>query len=374
MFARMRKPSTAWAISIGVTVLCLMLIVLWIYRSYATPPATRAGHTQLTTPAAVAAFKVSYDQFAADAGWNEPIYIPTGMFVQSIEFTGPYNVRATGYIWQRYPVAENLPQGVVLPEAERQDLTEVYRVQQGDEELVGWYFVVNVREPFDYRRYPFDRQDVRFRIWYKDFEANVELIPDLAAYTDVTPVRNPGIDEDFILEGWDVKETFFSVKDIDYNSNFGFQSWSEAGIDRELFFNVSIERDVMTPLLTQGVSPTVVFFLVFVTFLFFSKDHERRGVFGLSWNGVIGLLSGSFFATLVAQAGLRNQIKSDGFVFLESLHILLYPTILAVAIITTLMVAAPDRKAVHQADGLLPRLLYWPLIGLALLLVTMVLF
>jgi hypothetical protein len=322
----------------------------------------------------VTAFKADYDQFAADAGWGEPIYIPTGMFVQSIEFTGPYNVRATGYIWQRYPVAANLAQGVVLPEAERQDLTEVYRVRQGDEELVGWYFVVNMRQPFDYRRYPFDRQDVRFRIWYTDFEANTELIPDLAAYTDATPARNPGIDEDFILEGWDVTETFFSIKDIDYNSDFGFQSLSDASITRELFFNVSIERDVVTPLLTQGVSPTVVFFLVFVTFLFFSKDHERRGVFGLSWNGVIGLLSGSFFARWSPRRVCATRSSPTASSFSKASISCSNPTILAVAIITTLMVAAPDRKAVHQADGLLPRLLYWPLIGLALLLVTLMLF
>ena len=369
------KTSVAWLISIGGAVLCLGLIGLWINRSYETPPATRRGHTPVTTAAQLEAFKVDYDRFALDAGWDEPVYIPTGMFVQSIEFTGPYNVRTTGYIWQRYPKsAPGLKQGIVLPEAERQELTEVYRIQQGDEELVGWYFVINMRQPFDYRRYPFDRQDVRFRIWHADFEANTALTPDLTAYGDMTPASRPGLEESFVLEGWNLAETFFSFRDSSYNSNFGFRSLTGASMAPELYFNVGIERAVMTPLLTQGVSPVVVFILVFVTFLFFSQDHERRGAFGLSWNGMIGLLSGSFFATLVAQAGLRNQIRSDGFVYLESLHILLYPTILCVAIMTTLLVALPDKRWLHHRDNLLPKILYWPLIGLTLLLVTMVLF
>jgi hypothetical protein len=370
------KTSTAWLLAIGATLICLSLTGLWIYRSYATPPATRLGHTPLTTPAAVAAFEAAYDQFAADAGWTAPIYIPTGLFVQSIEFTGPYNVRATGYIWQRYPTSApaDLKQGVVLPEAERQELTEVYRVQQGDEELIGWYFVVNMRQPFDYRRYPFDRQDVRFRIWQADFEANTALTPDLTAYDDMTPASKPGVEENFVLEGWDLTETFFSIRDVEYSSDFGFESLADTSLATELFFNVGIERDVMTPLLTQGVSPAVVFILVFVTFLFFSIDHERRVVFGLNWNGMIGLLSGSFFAILIAQAGLRNQIKSDGFVYLESLHILLYPTIVTVAIITTLMVAIPHKKAIRRRDGMIPKLLYWPLVAFTLLLVTLVLF
>jgi hypothetical protein len=80
---------------------------------------------------------------ASVRGAEPPVFIPTGLYIQSVEFTGPYTLEVSGQIWQRY--ANNLPKditkGVFLPEAKEQPtLKEVYRKQLGNEEVTSWTF------------------------------------------------------------------------------------------------------------------------------------------------------------------------------------------------------------------------------------------
>lgn len=365
-----------WILSVGFALICFLVIAVWLYRSYTSLPVTRAGNRIVTSASDLTTVLKPYEASSAASGWEPPIYIPTGVFIQSIEFVTSYNVRVTGYIWQHYSsqVPAEVLRGVILPESEKQELREMYRLQQEDGELIGWYFVGTFRETFDYSRYPFDRQEVRVRLWPADFVRNIVLVPDFITYRDLTPASKPGIEQSFVLEGWQLERAFFGYKTFDYNTGFGLTNYAGQDDFPELNFNVAIRRDVLTPLLTQAVAPLTILILVFVTFLFFSADKERRGEFGLSWTGVIGTWSAFFFATLVAQGALRGQVRSDSFVYLESLHILLYPLIVAVAAMTTLLVAAPRFHAIQYDDNLIAKLLYWPLVLLVLLGVTVVVF
>jgi len=142
-----------------------------------------------------------------------PIYIPTDVFVQSIEFTSANNVILTGYIWQHYHehVPDDLSRGFVLPEAESSEMTEAYRRKEKDGEVIGWYFHVTLRQDFDYTRYPFDQQTVWMRLWHQDFDKNVVLLPALDSYDFIHPERLPGIEQDFVLPGWKVTSRFASI-------------------------------------------------------------------------------------------------------------------------------------------------------------------
>ncbi|MBK8049892.1 MAG: hypothetical protein IPK16_23990 [Anaerolineales bacterium] len=370
-----RQIRRYWLAAIAFSLLCTLLIIVLIARSMLGAPLSRSNQTIINSPEELTEYEAAYQRFADAEGWGKLQYVPTGVYVKSLEFTGPYNVRATGYVWQRYgkDIPPDVRRGVVFPEAEKPELTEAYRIKQGEEELIGWYFVLNLREQFDYSRYPFDQQDVWFRLWHPDFVSNVVLVPDLKAYPSLNHADLPGVEQGIVLEGWDLTESFFSYRPITYTTNFGFY---ETGVTAspDLYFNVGVQREILTPLLTQGVSPLVVLMLVFVTFLFFTRDHERRGAFGLSWSGVIGVWSGLFFATLVAQSGLRNQVKSESFVYLESLHILLYPLILVVATVTTIVVVYPGFKILKYHDNVVPKLLYWPIVTSILLIATIILF
>lgn len=141
-------------------------------------------------------------RMAPDAA-EPPVYIPTGVLVQSIEFVGAYNVTVTGYIWQKY--ADSVPpefsRGVIMPEGDVVEFGEpAYRRRNADGEVLGWYFQTTLRQPFFYAQYPFDRQDIWLRLWYKDFDRNVILVPDFAAYSNHDHATLIGLENDLVLE------------------------------------------------------------------------------------------------------------------------------------------------------------------------------
>jgi hypothetical protein len=111
------------------------------------------------------------------------------MYLESIQFKGPYNVKVSGYVWQLYAndVPKYIDKGVEFPEAEYSTLEQVYSGRQGDEELIGWSFSATLRQQSNYQEYPLDRQQIWILLWHPDFEHDVYLVPDLESYTTLDP-------------------------------------------------------------------------------------------------------------------------------------------------------------------------------------------
>src|SRR5215208_123587 len=150
-----------WFVSALVSLACVIVLVgAWV-RAYTAPPAPEPADTVVTTPDGVERYLAAYFP-ARQNGGEGPVFIPTGVYIESMEFKGSYNVQVSGYIWQRY--ANDLPQGIqegfVIPEANYLRFEEVDRARQGNEELITWSFKATLREQFDYERYPLDRQQI----------------------------------------------------------------------------------------------------------------------------------------------------------------------------------------------------------------------
>ena len=64
------------------------------------------------------ALSSEYQRRALSQSQPLPIYVPTGVFVQSITFLGANDVKLTGYIWQKYTdgVHDGVSRGFVMPE------------------------------------------------------------------------------------------------------------------------------------------------------------------------------------------------------------------------------------------------------------------
>src|SRR3712207_2078973 len=124
----------------------IVLSGMWV-RVYTAPPAPDPADTVVTTPEEVRRYLAAHVP-APEDGSEPPVFIPTGLYIEAIEFNGPYNVDVSGYIWQRYPndLPDDLDKGVVMPEAEQATFQEVYRAQQGNEELIGWSFTTRSEE------------------------------------------------------------------------------------------------------------------------------------------------------------------------------------------------------------------------------------
>jgi hypothetical protein len=113
-----------------------------------------------------------------------PLFIPTGIYVQSAFLEDASTVGVNGYVWQRYTkgIHDGIQRGFIMPQAKISTITRAYTVEDGDTELVRWNFNATVHQNFDYSRYPFDSERVVIDLWHKEFTKNVILIPDLASY------------------------------------------------------------------------------------------------------------------------------------------------------------------------------------------------
>ncbi len=305
-----------------------------------------------------------------------PIYIPTGVFVQSIEFTSANNVILTGYIWQHYNehVPDDLSRGFVLPEAESSEITESYRRKEKDGEVIGWYFHVTLRQEFDYTRYPFDQQTVWIRLWHQDFDKNVVLLPALDSYDLIHPERLPGIEQDFVLPGWKVTSSFFNYRFNSYNTDFGIPRYVGQNQFPELYFQIGVKRRFLNPFISNLTPIIVVLLMLFAVLITSSKEAEKIQLLGFNASTILASGSALFFVVLISHIDLRGSLSANEIFYMEYFYVVTYGAILAISINSILFSWNISIPFVQYRDNLLPKLFYWPVITLIMFVVTLIKF
>ena len=312
-----------------------------------------------------------------------PIWrIPTGVLVQSIEFSNANDFQMTGFVWQRFPAGfpPDLAQGIVFPEAvtNTSPPDPVYTDSLADGgQVVGWRFRLTLRQRFDYDFYPFDRQDVRLLLWSKEFSPRLILVPDFAAYPNPDPASTPGLGDDFVDSGWSATHTQFSYDQQVVNTTFGLDPailGAAAGPFPGMYFNVGLKRDFLEPFLDDVLFAAAVSLLIFFVLLLSASDAAIKTRFGISTFGVLGTCSGLLFAVILKDTQIRQAVSPGQIVYIEALPFLLYAALLLVAV-NALLLDAPFRVGfVHYRNNLIPDLLYWPFLLTALLVVTLTVF
>jgi hypothetical protein len=366
-------PRRLWALVYSCNVLCVTAIGFFWYlartdRSYENNSDTKI---LLVSEDSVNNFLNYREQLANQSKQPKPIYIPTGLFVQSLEFETANNVTITGYIWQKYTkgIHDDVTRGFVLPEAvDEVEATESYKRQEGNVEIIGWYFKATLRQKFDYSKYPLDYKDVWIRLWAKDFDKNVILVPDFSAYDLIHPKAKPGIEKDLVLSEWDIDSSFFQYYLNSYNTNFGLANYYGDKNFPELYFTILIKRDLLPIVISDLIPLAVVYLLLFAYLSLTSQDAE------VSPKDLIEVSAGLLFAALLNQINLRNAIAAQGIIYLEYFYLVFYLIVLLVIVNALLSALSYNISWLKGIGNLSVRLLYWPtLLGL-LLFITAVVF
>ncbi|REJ46899.1 MAG: hypothetical protein DWQ53_10130 [Microcystis flos-aquae DF17] len=307
---------------------------------------------------------------------DSPLYIPTGVFVQSLEFEDANDVFITGYIWQKYDknIPQNVSRGFILPEAVDPNVTEIHRHQDQNFEVILWYFEAKLRENFDYSKYPFDVKDVWIRLWPKDFYKNIILTPDFDAYDLMVPTSLPGLAEDFVLPGWNLKSSFFQYKLNNYNTNFGINSYIGQDNFPELYFTVVLQRNFINILISNMMIIIVVLLLLFCIQILIIKHKESGENQDFTALEIVSACGAFLFIIIIDQINLRQKIVTAGIIYLDYFYFILYIMILLVAINAILFASNIKLDWIDYKNNLIPKLLYWPTNLALLLLVTMLVF
>ena len=308
--------------------------------------------------------------------------MPTGIFIQSLEFKDANDVNLTGYVWQRYDIKDfTEPTGIVFPEVVNsasnfipRSQKEEYRKLIGDKEVVGWYFEVTLRQSFNYKKYPLDHKTVWIRMWPRKFLQRSLLFPDFRAYQSTDIEDTFGIDTDIVLGNWKIEETFFDYHLPFYDTNFGLIGETNPKIFPELYFNIVLKRKFMNEFIINLVPLLTVATLLFLILLSTTTEKEKAERFDFSILGVIGVNSALFFVIIIAHVQLRRQFLGSGLVYLEYYYLLMYLIILVITADTYLISAGSRFRLLQYKDHLIPKLLYWPFFFGAGVIITWIAF
>jgi len=376
------KQTYWWLLSASVSALLIFVLVsMWVQMNqYEVDP------TQLVSEQATNDYlKKNWEDKLNDAqsGSGSTIKIKTGIFIQSLQFFNSSDVNLTGYIWQRYTKGEHdaiKPKqgevGFILPEQVNSgsDIAprEVYRVPDGNDEVIGWYFEVTLKQPFDYSYYPFDHKTVWVRMWPQEFSRNIVLVPDYQAYKATGLNDIFGIEENIVLGTWERKNTYFDYKLTSYDTDFGIADYIGQEGFPELHYNFVIKRKFENAFIVYLFPLFLVSALLFAALLTVSAKEELSSRLGFSTSGFIGASSALFFVVMLAHIQLREQFAGTSIVYIEYFYILMYG-LLVMATANTYLFSINAKgwcKIILYDDNIIPKVAYWPVVLGSLILIT----
>jgi glutathione S-transferase len=86
-----------WIVSALISIACLIVLGgMWV-DAYTAPSTPDPADTVVTTPEEVTGYLDAYVP-APEPGDEPPVFIPTGLYIESVEFRGPYDVLVSGYL------------------------------------------------------------------------------------------------------------------------------------------------------------------------------------------------------------------------------------------------------------------------------------
>ncbi len=355
------KVQVIWALCLAVSLVIISAIVVLFYlvhTSYIPNP------NQLTSKVELDQY---FDQFSAsEQQITEAFKIPTGIFLQSFYFQDANTVHISGYVWQKYTKGKHdrLERGFILPESIDSKITEVYRHQTNDHELVGWYFESKILENFDYSKYPLDNKTIWLRLWHKERTKNIILVPDFESFVSTKREDKFGIDNDIVLSGFGIHETFFSYSRHPYDSNFGKKITEKRDGNPELYFNVSLKRNFTSAFFMHLFPIMLVALVTFALCLNMHNGAGEKNNAQFTLSGMISGCTGLIFITVLIHMNLRSSTITGDFVFIESLYLLII-CFLTFLVYNAVAVAHPESRmarllGVNYRNNLVIRVLYWP--------------
>lgn len=310
------------------------------------------------------------------AGHEAPQRIPTGIFLQSVEFQSAVSLKVTGYVWQKFSTdpAGHPEEGVIFPDAQEVEIEKAYERTVGNTRTVGWRFSLLLRESFDYLTYPFDLESVWLRMWPVEFDKNIVLVPDFASYVVMTPEFLPGVDTNLLLPGWKLLQSNFSYLATSYNTNFGISRYVGLENFPELHFNLIIRRNFMDPFIQSIMPMLVVLILLFIMQLTCSREENLKELLGFSAGAILAGVAALFFIVIFAHIDLRKGLEIERIMYMDYYYFVIYIVFMLVSINSVLFCWPHEFKLIHYRDNLIPKVLYWPFIFGVLFFSTVIYF
>jgi len=309
---------------------------------------------------------------ALHKGFYDSHFIPTGIFINNIRFVSANQIEVSAYVWQRFITGlhDEVPRGLMFPQASTVTVDEVSRIKEGNAEVILWEVYATLNQFLDFDQYPFDTKAIQIQLWHRYSKENVVLVPDLNAYQLINPRSLPGIDDDVYLPGWNLVATHFGYKTVNYASNLGnykvgpfgvYDSVDKSGVP-ELYFDLLVTRQLLDTVVSDLLPIAVIAFLLFVILL----TSVQLGYL------VSGSCASVFFATVIAHVRFRGKIPRAQIVYFESFYFMMYIMILMILLVTLLYQLEFDIPFIRYRKNMISKALYWPFLFGCLAALTLI--
>lgn len=303
--------------------------------------------------------------------------VPTGIYVERMEFEDSYNLNVGGKIWQKYPldIVETVSIGVNLPQmspfSEASYLEEAYRqVIEPKEDtpgyfLIGWEFRVTLLLNLNYKDFPLDKRHINIEITPLDNNDHIILTPDLASYNYTNPSRMPGLNPKIRIPGSELLDSYFNYSTETYDADFGYGQKALFEEVPVLHYNIHSRRLLLNAFVTYLIPIFVTLIMVFILIYACHKTQERQGI--------IESMAAFFFVLIFSHIDMRKEIVTADLIYIEYFYFIAY-LMLVVATANLITYTKDKSKVFDFNDNQIFKASYFPAFFLIILVVTLVKF
>lgn len=375
-----------WILSTVFTVCCVISYVAALKLTIDLPSENFEKSQLITNQNILNRFISNQRKRTLDQREEIPLFIPTGIYIQSISFDNSIGgIAINGYLWQRYTLGihDEVDRGFVIPGSDTFELEEPLITRSDNTELVQWNFKATLYQDFDFSKYPFGREYVQTQLRHKQFTRNIILVPDLESYKLMNPTAWPGLQPDIFLHGWNINKSYFSYRFENYSTSFGLTDYAGLTDFPELYFTIEITKQIFGAIISHALPLIVVTMLLFALLLLSTNVEIGK----LEVVEAIAACAGFFLVIVFSHIGLRESFAIQDIIYLEYYYYVIYVLILFTvanyviiasykqkqryAFIKEIPEASPLIKFIQYHDNLPVKILYWPLSQLAILILTL---
>ena len=130
----------------------------------------------------------------------------------------------------------------------------------------------------------------------------------------------------------------------------------------------------MSSFIPDMVPIIVVTLLLFAVLMISTKHEQKKDLYGFNSSTVLAYCAALFFVLVVSHVSLREKLPTDGIIYLEYFYFILYFAILFVSVNSILFASNTKLNFIHFEDNLIVKLLFWPVITMLALGITLVVF
>jgi len=288
----------------------------------------------------------------------QPLFMPTGLYLYSFSLPKIQNISLSGNIWQKLDLSlfKDIPKEIQLPQDISLTFKELAQYKEDNTEARVLTFDATIFNAQNLSEFPFDTTIIRLNLSSQDWTRNIILIPDLASYASINPKDKPGIDKDFVLPGFDIEETFFSLKKFIPDTDFGLRPFRTITEHYELIFNIVITRKLLNSFIIY-ILPLLVILLALFAILFGLRERIQ------SFDPLkpLAAYASLFFGLILLHRAIREQYGVTSTLYIEYAFFFTYITILLLVIHAVIVYGPNSNKTFDTIITPLAVYLYWPI-------------